>query len=683
MVMIANSGSIAVNANASGVLINRSTTAGEPPFYSDVRSITLAAGRDYTFSLDSAEVNGYSGVYDTILRLYDAQGILVAYDDDSGVGLNSLLSFNAYANGTYFLEASSYGNNYNGGYTLTTTGTIPVNHAPTFTVANQANLETAHRNQAYTISEDSLLQGFNDEDGDVLHVSNLRASSGTLTNNNNGTWTITPAAAGNVTLNYSVTDGQAGGSIAASNQFVVDAPATLVTAINVTRVDDGHTTEAGGTARYSVSVNTAPANGNVVSIAFTSSDVSEGRVSTGAGTPAASATVSFNAANWHSPQIITVTGQQDYLPDGNLGYTVTGIASQTVPSTGYTTAIRNFSGANSSGENRLNLVNDADLTATGVDRDAAVYLVGDDGRPQEDILFGSDGADRLYGGYMIDELHGGIGGDRLYGAYEDDALFGDIGDDQLYGEQDDDYLDGGAGNDRLDGGIGADTLIGGDGSDVFYVTLGDDGLVEDTITESLTGAGVDTLYVPFAVENYTAPTGVEILRMNAGFGETSITGNASNNQLFGNAGDNTENGGAGNDALSGGAGSDNLGGGVGNDTLTGGVGRDTLEGGAGADQFRIDSTAPTNVDNIADFDPAADLLQLQFNTFGTVLGTSITSDEFRIGTAAANANQHIIYNSTTGNLYYDANGSSAGQVFLIGTLDPGVLLSFNDFQVYI
>jgi uncharacterized delta-60 repeat protein len=103
-----------------------------------------------------------------------------------------------------------------------------VNDAPTLT-GTAATLANGTEDTAYTITATSLLQGYSDGDGDALTVANLVATNGTLVNNNNGTWTFTPAANfnGTVNLTYNVVDGN-GGSVAATQSFnlagVNDAP---------------------------------------------------------------------------------------------------------------------------------------------------------------------------------------------------------------------------------------------------------------------------------------------------------------------------------------------------------------------------------------------------------------------------------------------------------------------------
>jgi len=73
------------------------------------------------------------------------------------------------------------------------------------------------------------------------------------------------------------------------------------------------TTEAGGTATFSISLTSKPKAD--VTVPVTSSNTNEGRV-----TPA---TLTFTAKNYATPQIITVTGQDDSVVDRDQPYTVT------------------------------------------------------------------------------------------------------------------------------------------------------------------------------------------------------------------------------------------------------------------------------------------------------------------------------------------------------------------------
>ena len=113
-------------------------------------------------------------------------------------------------------------------------------------------------------------------------------------------------------------------------------------------------------------------------------------------------------------------------------------------------------------------------------------------------------------------------------------------------------------------------------------------------------------------------------------------------------------------------GNDAIAGGSGNDTLSGGLGNDVLTGGLGNDFFRFDAlpSSTTNRDRIADYNVSADTIQLENSVF-TRLGTgtgAMNSAFFKsIATGGAtDANDYIVYNHTTGVLYYDANGSTNG-----------------------
>jgi Ca2+-binding RTX toxin-like protein len=84
-----------------------------------------------------------------------------------------------------------------------------LNDAPT--VSATIDLGSTPEDVARTITSAELLLGATDADGDTLSVANLTASSGSLVNNNDGTWNWTPAAndTTGVTFSYNVTDGTA------------------------------------------------------------------------------------------------------------------------------------------------------------------------------------------------------------------------------------------------------------------------------------------------------------------------------------------------------------------------------------------------------------------------------------------------------------------------------------------
>ena len=164
-------------------------------------------------------------------------------------------------------------------------------------------------------------------------------------------------------------------------------------------------------------------------------------------------------------------------------------------------------------------------------------------------------------------------------------------------------------------------------------------------------------------------------------------GASGNDLLFGNGG---------NDTLAGNAGNDLLVGGAGNDTLQGGEDNDVLVGGAGNDTFLFDTTlSKAGVDHIADFQAGATdtvlLSQGVFNklaTGGSAGGTTLQGADFFSGAGAATAanvgNAHILFDTSTGNLFYDADGGGTGQRTLFATIDlPGLTgtVDATDFKV--
>ncbi|MBF0350201.1 MAG: hypothetical protein HQM11_04180, partial [SAR324 cluster bacterium] len=89
--------------------------------------------------------------------------------------------------------------------------------------------------------------------------------------------------------------------------------------ITVTTIS-GDTTEAGGSATFSVSLKSEPASTVILSVA--SSDKTEGTVQP--------ETLTFTQVNFNAPQLVTVTGVNDDVKDGNVSYTITIAISSTV-----------------------------------------------------------------------------------------------------------------------------------------------------------------------------------------------------------------------------------------------------------------------------------------------------------------------------------------------------------------
>jgi serralysin len=93
-----------------------------------------------------------------------------------------------------------------------------------------------------------------------------------------------------------------------------------------------------------------------------------------------------------------------------------------------------------------------------------------------------------------------------------------------------------------------------------------------------------------------------------------------------------------------------------------------LSGGAGSDSFVFNSALVGNVDQITDFSAPHDAIQLENAVFAALTTTGVLSAAaFAVG-AAADADDRIIYDSNTGALYYDADGTGAGGRVQFATL---------------
>ena len=219
---------------------------------------------------------------------------------------------------------------------------------------------------------------------------------------------------------------------------------------------------------------------------------------------------------------------------------------------------------------------------------------------------------------------------------------------------------------------------------LFRFVDGDGDVVESHLIINLTALPISnaTLSGDVTADTLTGTAGVDTIDGRDGI--DTLNGMGGNDTLYGGAGDDTLNGGDGDDRLYGGIGNDTLNGGNGNDILIGGAGVDTLTGGAGADRFVF--TAPllaANADVVKDFNAAqGDKLVLDSRYFPRLEGTS-PAWTLEFGSSATTQNPTVLYDSATGNLSYDADGTNtvyAPTVFATLENKPASLLT-SDFVV--
>ena len=282
--------------------------------------------------------------------------------------------------------------------------------------------------------------------------------------------------------------------------------------------------------------------------------------------------------------------------------------------------------------------------------------------PAADFSAAIQGTGATVAAYMPTML---AGNDTLNGSDYNDYLLGYDGSDTLKGNGGDDGLDGGAGNDVLAGGPGRDTMIGGTGNDTYFVENSGDHVTE------YASEGTDLVKSSIS---YTLGANVENL---------TLTGTAAING-FGNSGNNIITGNDAANKVSGGAGKDTLHGGGGNDIVIGGAGNDTLDGGTGADQFLFNAalSAKTNHDNIVGFSVADDTIALDQTYFAAIasLGT-LSSSAFFTGLAAHDSDDRIVYDSASGNIYYDPDGNGPLAQILFAHVTAATALTNADFLI--
>jgi len=220
----------------------------------------------------------------------------------------------------------------------------------------------------------------------------------------------------------------------------------------------------------------------------------------------------------------------------------------------------------------------------------------------------------------------------------------------LIGNEFDQTIYGNAGANFIEGGGGTDTLVGLAGNDVYVVDSAGDYVAESA------GGGRDVVY---AKASYTLAAGqeIEVLSTTSQSGTTAIdlTGNNLANALYGNAGANV---------------------------LNGGAGGDYLQGFGGADSFAFTTAlGGGNVDTLADFVSGTDKILLDHAVFAGLSLGALSANAFVAGTQAGDADDRIVYNSATGQLFFDADGSGAGAQVLFATLDGHPPLNAGDFTV--
>ncbi len=245
--------------------------------------------------------------------------------------------------------------------------------------------------------------------------------------------------------NATITDNQANGTITEDDVvgFTIFPGTGLVT------------TETGATANFSIQLTSQPTAD--VTFNLSTSNVNEGTVSV--------SSVTFTAANWNTPQTITVTGVNDGVADDNTAYQI--ITSAAVSS-----------------DAKYNNLNPDDIDVINIKNDNQI----------NSIITGTAKADT-----------------KLQGTNSDDLIFGFGGNDAIVG---------GDGNDVLYGGLGTDNLTGGLGNDIFVLAQGEgrDTIKDFNISEDLIALSGGLSYSDLSITQSSTSTLIKVNATNESIG---------------------------------------------------------------------------------------------------------------------------------------------------------------------
>jgi Ca2+-binding RTX toxin-like protein len=316
----------------------------------------------------------------------------------------------------------------------------------------------------------------------------------------------------------------------------------------------------------------------------------------------------------------------------------------------------------------------------------------------------------------------------------DDTVYGNGGNDLLIGHGGADYLDGGTGNDIF--------VIGGFGSGVQGTTSkADDGNKEWIATGAkhdviVGGDGVDTLRITTGIGANTKANGtvvlnndnfksMEVVQVGGTVGRLNVentdlqllndhyyfkangtvadlsntlgnNGGTINNVVVDASGVTTNGlrfeGNANQQTFIGTSKADVFVGNGGNDTLTGGGGADKFVFGKVYEQVVTGSATTvqtytntafnlTGVDTITDFTRGTDKLELHLDQYSNLAGFNASMLRVNATGTAQDANDYLVYNTTTKTLSYDTDGNGSGAKVDIAILTGVNTLSTSDFII--
>jgi serralysin len=598
-------------------------------------AVTLQAGSSYEINLFGSGVGALSDPY---LRLYDANGAQVAFNDDGGSGYNSRIIYTPSSTQSFFLSARAYGDTGQGNYQIT------VDTAAADSVAGSLDQLATYLTDGYWTDNGGARHTFDTSTSNIItvNITALSADGQRLARWAMEAWERVAdirfsEIGGSAQITF--TDNQPGAyssywSIGGTTQSAIVNVSTSWLNAYGTQIDDysfstylheighalglGHQGDYNGAATYGVD-ETFANDSYQVSLMSYFSQTENTFVNASYGLPVTAMSADIVA-------IQALYGKPDNASSTN-GKTIYGY-NQTVG--GY---LGLYFDVLTTGQDPNNMLGNGPVALTIYDRSGkdTVDFRTDTTDQRVDLsdqgvwdVFGLKGNVVLARGTVIENYVAGDGNDWVNGNDGRNKIIGGRNDDTLNGLGGNDTLKGGDGRDLLQGGTGKDKINGGGGSDVINGGAGNDTLIG--------GAGHD--------------------QINGGGGRDNILGGSGNDTLQGDDGSDALAGGAGNDLINGGSGRDTLLGDDGRDTLrgdgsqdvlNGGLGNDRLTGGNGADDFVFDPGF--GQDTVTDFRNNMDELHLDDALwFGSLSAQTV------INTFASSANGNTVLDFGNGNV---------------------------------
>lgn len=510
-------------------------------------AISLEAGSTYDISLQGNSGGGGT-LGDPYLRIYDANGNQVGFNDDGGPGLDSLLSFTAAATATYYIQAASHNDTGSGTYRISVEEDLPHPEASLDELANYLthgywadsgrearSFDTSASNQitvdisGLTAEGQQLARWAMEAWEMVANIEFVEINGSamiTMDDENSG------AYAGATTVGRDILNSQ----INVGRDWLSAYGTTIGSYSFQTYIHEighalglGHQGNYNGTARYGVDETFTNDSWQISVMSYfdqtqnTSINASYGLLVTTMiadviaiqnlyGAPGESSITAGNTVWGVNSNLSGYLGDYfDLLSGGRGNGNFAG--GELIAMTIYDVGGRDLLNlVTSTTDDRIDLREESFSDVGG--RIGALGIAR--GTVIEDVSAGS-GNDEITGNDVRNHIRGNGGNDTIYGGGGNDLLEGGIGNDRLFGDSGADVIRGGIGNDRIIGGTGNDRLFGEGGADVIRGGSGNDRIIGGSDNDRLLGDG-----------------GADLIR--GGTGSDTINGGGGDDMLFGDGG---------------------------------------------------------------------------------------------------------------------------------------------------